>query len=158
MTASSLPTGKRSPVSGAAGLGAAVASETGRSSASAEAVQARGYWELVWLRFKRDKVAIASGIFIILLVLVAFVGAPIAQHFIGHGPNDIFTGRRRSSRRHLLPADPWTHIDDSRRRRTRNDHDILVLGAANRLGQDEFLRLLYGAQVSLEVACSRRSA
>ncbi len=28
----------------------------------------------------------------------------------------------------------------------------LPLGAANRLGQDEFLRLLYGAQVSLEVA------
>src|SRR5436305_5354296 len=31
--------------------------------------------------------------------------------------------------------------------------DVLPLGAANRLGQDEFLRLLYGAQVSLEVAC-----
>ena len=30
--------------------------------------------------------------------------------------------------------------------------DVLVLGAANRLGQDELLRLLYGAQVSLEVA------
>src|SRR5690242_5829255 len=28
----------------------------------------------------------------------------------------------------------------------------MVLGAANRLGQDEFLRLLYGARVSLEVA------
>ena len=28
----------------------------------------------------------------------------------------------------------------------------MILGAANRLGQDEFLRLLYGAQVSLEVA------
>src|SRR5207244_12809507 len=29
---------------------------------------------------------------------------------------------------------------------------LFVLGAANTLGQDEFLRLLYGAQVSLEVA------
>ena len=28
----------------------------------------------------------------------------------------------------------------------------MVLGASNRLGQDEFLRLLYGARVSLEVA------
>jgi peptide/nickel transport system permease protein len=28
----------------------------------------------------------------------------------------------------------------------------MVLGAANRLGQDEFLRILYGARVSLEVA------
>jgi peptide/nickel transport system permease protein len=30
--------------------------------------------------------------------------------------------------------------------------DLLVLGSANRLGQDEFLRLLYGARISLEVA------
>ena len=48
----------------------------------------------------------------------------------------------------LLPANPWTHIDNYYTNKT----DILVLGAANRLGQDEFLRLLYGARVSLEVA------
>ena len=32
------------------------------------------------------------------------------------------------------------------------EDDIMILGAANRLGQDEFLRLMYGAQVSIEVA------
>jgi peptide/nickel transport system permease protein len=151
---SSTPPEREVVVGGAAGLGAAVASETGAELGSLESVRARGYWELVWIRFKRDKVAIASGIFIIVLVVVAFAGAPIAQHFIGHGPNDIFgteTGAVEPTS--LLPANPWTHIEYlAPPTYTHTNHDILVLGAANRLGQDEFLRLLYGAQVSLEVA------
>jgi peptide/nickel transport system permease protein len=147
------PEEKEVVVSGAAGLGAAVASETGGELGDTSAVRARGYWELVWIRFRRDRVAIASGIFIILLVLVAFVGAPIARHFIGHGPNDIFTGTQAVSSTGLLPANPWTWIDYlAPPTYTHTNHDVLVLGAANRLGQDEFLRLLYGAQVSLEVA------
>jgi peptide/nickel transport system permease protein len=133
--------------SGGAGLGAAVAVESG-SELGTEAVRARGYWELVWRRFRRDKVAIASGIFIIFLILVAFVGAPVARHFIGHGPDDIFTGTAAVDSVSLLPANPWTHIDNYYTNKT----DVLVLGGANRLGQDEFLRLLYGARVSLEVA------
>ena len=88
-----------------------------------EAVRARGYWEHVWRRFRRDKVAIASGIFIILLVLVAFVGAPIAQHFIGHGPNDIF-GTETGGGRADLSCCRRTRgrtSSTSRRRRTRGE-------------------------------------
>src|SRR6266550_1276079 len=137
-------------VSSGAGLGASVAAESGVGLGELEAIRARGYWELVWRRFKRDKVAIVSGIFIIFLTLAAFVGAPIAKHYIGHGPNDIFVGSEAVSISQL-PAGPWTWIHylglDSK-----NHHDLLVLGASNQLGQDEFLRLLYGAQVSLEVA------
>jgi peptide/nickel transport system permease protein len=136
-------------VSGGAGLGAAIATESGPDlGGSEEAVRARGYWELVWRRLRRDKVAIASGIFIIFLISVAFFGAPIAKHFLGHGPDDIFTGTAAVNSVSLLPADPWTHFDNY----YTNHRDVLVLGAANRLGQDEFLRLLYGARVSLEVA------
>src|SRR5215210_9002122 len=141
------PPEKEVIVSGAAGLGAAVASESGGQLGEVD-VEARGYWELVWIRFKRDKVAIASGIFIVLLILTAFVGAPIAKHFVGHGPDDIFTGTAAVGSGSLLPANPWTHIDNYYTNKT----DVLVLGGANRLGQDEFLRLLYGARVSLEVA------
>ena len=148
------PPEKEVVVSGAAGLGAAVSSETGVELGELEHVRARGYWELVWIRFRRDRVAIASGIFIILLILVAFAGAPIAKHFIGHGPNDIFgteTGAVEAGS--LLPAQPWTEIHYlAPPNYTTEVDNILVLGAANRLGQDEFLRLLYGAQVSLEVA------
>src|SRR5438128_3237274 len=135
-------------VSGAAGLGAAVATESGVHLGELEAVRARAYWELVWIRFKRDKVAIASIVFIVILLAIAFGGAPLAKHYVGHGPNDIFTGTAAVSQPSLLPANPWTHIDNY----YTNKKNVLVLGAANRLGQDEFLRLLYGAQVSLEVA------
>src|SRR3954469_1962707 len=113
--------------SGGAGLGAAVAVESGSDFGGAEAVRARGYWELVWRRFRRDKVAIASGIFIIMLILVAFVGAPIAKHFIGHGPDDIFTGTAAVDSVSLLPANPWTHIENYYTNKT----DVLVLGGAN---------------------------
>ncbi|HVD12162.1 MAG TPA: ABC transporter permease [Gaiellaceae bacterium] len=135
-------------VPGGAGLSGAVAAESGPDFGSSEDVKARGYWELVWRRFRRDKIAIASGFFIIFLILVAFVGAPVAKHYVGHGPDDIFTGTAAVDSVSLLPADPWTHIDNY----YTNKRDILVLGGANRLGQDEFLRLLYGARVSLEVA------
>src|SRR5262249_30404114 len=107
-----------------------------------------------WVRFKRDKVAIASGIVIILLVLVAFVGAPVAKHFLGHGPDMIFgTETGAVDPVSLLPAQPGTHIKYLAPPTYEHEQSgLLVLGASNRLGQDEFLRLLYGAQVSLEVA------
>ena len=109
--------------SGAGGLGAAVATETGASLGELEEIRARGYWELVWRRFRRDKVAIASGFMIILLILIAFVGAPIAKHYVGHGPNDIFSfppvvnyktdrlGRISGS---LLPANPGHNMRSGR--------------------------------------------
>ena len=136
-------------VSGAAGLGAAVATESGGELGGIEAVQARGYWELVWRRFRRDKVAIASAVFIVLLLLTAFVGAPLAKHYVGHGPTDIFAAVPQVVELpSLLPAGPMTHFTNP----YTGHRDVMVLGAANRLGQDEFLRLLYGARVSLEVA------
>ena len=136
-------------VSGAAGHGAAVATESGSELGDPAAVQARGYWELVWRRFRRDKVAIASAIFIVFLISVAFAGAPIAKHYSGHGPNDIFAASPEIVKLpSLLPAGPWTHFQNP----NTGKENVMVLGAANRLGQDEFLRLLYGARVSLEVA------
>jgi peptide/nickel transport system permease protein len=133
---------------GAGGLGAAIATESGAGLGVAmEEVKARGYWELVWRRLRRDKVAIASGIFIILLIAIAFGGSPIVKHLVGHGPNDLFLYKPAVNLAGL-PANPWTHVQNS----TTGHTDVLPLGAANRLGQDELLRLMYGAQISLEVA------
>jgi peptide/nickel transport system permease protein len=132
---------------GGAGLGAAIATESGTELGEVHEIRARGYWELVWRRFRRDKVAILSGIFIIFLILVAFGGAPIAKHLVGHGPNDLFLSPPAVNL-NGLPANPWTHAENA----LTGKNDLLVLGAANRLGQDEFLRLLYGARISLEVA------
>ena len=74
-------------VPGAAAVGSGVSGEIGADPD--EQVRARGYWEQAWRRFRRDRIALASGIVIILIVLVAFIGAPLAADILGHGPNDI---------------------------------------------------------------------
>ena len=51
----------------------AVAAETRSTFGEIEVVRARGHRELVLLRFKEDKVAIVSGIFIALMLFGAFV-------------------------------------------------------------------------------------
>jgi len=111
------------------------------------AVRARGYWEGVWLRLKRDKVAIGGGVFIILLILTAFVGAPLAKMLLHHGPNDLFISSGGIDQ-DLLPVGPWSTVHDP----ITQQKEIFILGADGTLGRDEFLRILYGAQVSLEVA------
>jgi peptide/nickel transport system permease protein len=138
-----------------AGLAGAVATEVGGELGEVEAIRARGYWEQVWRRFRRDKVAIGGGIFIVLLFFIAFAGAPIAKHALGHGPNDVFTTQALT--KDQLPVGPWTHISSapgglSCIKGLPCTRTVLILGADSQLGRDEFLRLLYGAQTSLEVA------
>jgi peptide/nickel transport system permease protein len=148
-------------VGGQAGLAAITSAEThgelGEGEAAA-AVRARGYWEQVWRRFRRDKVAIASGIFIVFLVFVAVAGGPIAKHFLGHGPTalNLDAGLHGITQ---LPVGPLTHVSCSGfaempKSCHGNGHatQLYILGADSQLGHDEFLRLLYGARVSLEVA------
>jgi ABC-type dipeptide/oligopeptide/nickel transport system permease subunit len=126
------------------------------------AVKARGYWELVFIRFRRDKVAVASFFFLVFLLFGAFAGGPIAQHFLHHGPNQIFA--LGVNQKTLTPVGPWTHISTSPYPGAtcasapgscvngHFPHTLLILGADSALGRDLFLRLLYGAQTSLEVA------
>jgi ABC-type dipeptide/oligopeptide/nickel transport system permease subunit len=109
------------------------------------AVKARGYWELVWLRLKRDKLALAGGAFIIFMFLVAFAGAPIASKILGHGPNDQFYTAIDPDT--FLPVGPMTRVQTPEGGTT-----LLILGADSTIGRDLFLRLLYGARTSLEVA------
>jgi peptide/nickel transport system permease protein len=130
---------------GGAGLAGAVALESGVDLGEID-VKARGYWEQVWRRLKKDKIAIAGGITVIVLILVAFIGAPIARALLGHGPNDLyFTALNAQGQ----PVGPLAHVDDPLHP---GKQAFLILGADSTLGRDEFLRLLYGAQVTFEVA------
>jgi peptide/nickel transport system permease protein len=131
-----------------AGLGAAVAAETHQELGELEAIRARGYWEQVWRRLRRDKIAIASFAFIILLVITAFFGSRLAESWLGHGPNTIFVGTEAISPDLNPNAELMLTVNDP----FTGEETTLILGASDRLGRDEFLRLLYGAQVSLEVA------
>jgi ABC-type dipeptide/oligopeptide/nickel transport system permease subunit len=125
-------------------------------------VKARGYWELVWIRFKRDKLALVSIGFVVFLLFASFIGGPIMKQVLGHGPNTIFANG--VDQHSLAPVGPWTRISNAdyvgeTQAVYASAHPgghlgtaLLPLGADGSLGRDLFLRLLYGAQTSLEVA------
>jgi peptide/nickel transport system permease protein len=98
-----------------------------------QAVAARSPLQLFWRRFRRDKVAMVALGFIVLLVLVAILAAPITKLMGAPGPNvqqsdalDDFGLPAGLSSEHLFGVDP--------------------------VGRDVFARVIYGAQVSLTVA------
>src|SRR5207245_9341940 len=71
---------------------------------------------------------------------------PIAKAILGHGPDDLFYTALTPTGQ---PIGPFVHVDNP----ANPGHKVfLLLGADSTLGRDEFLRLLYGAQVSFEVA------
>jgi peptide/nickel transport system permease protein len=137
----------RDLLSSGAGLGAAVAAETHGELGEVQQVRARGYWEQVWRRFKRDKAAIVGGLFIIFLFIIATIGGPILSKILGHGPNVLFFSAVDPNTQ--LPAGNWSHVSDLD---PTKHSQLFVLGADGTLGRDEFLRLIYGARTSLEVA------
>ena len=54
--------------------------------APSQEVQGKSPWQLFWVRFRRDKVAMVSAAFIIFLTLSAFL-APLFAHYVSHhGP------------------------------------------------------------------------
>jgi peptide/nickel transport system permease protein len=126
-----------------------VQTEVTAAEGESVSVGARGYWESVWFRLRKDKIALLGAGFIVFLFLVAFAGAPIAAHYLGHGPNEPFLSGGGVDA-DLLPAKPWTHVQLITAS-GENQRQLLILGADSTLGRDEFLRVLYGAQVSLEV-------
>jgi peptide/nickel transport system permease protein len=107
------------------------------------AVVARGYWEQAWRRFRHDKVALAGGIAIVLMILVAFVGLPIAQHLLGRTQYSLNVNAQG-----FEPAGPWTTAPTASGQGT----TLYILGTSDTAGHDAFLGMLGGAQISLEVA------
>jgi peptide/nickel transport system permease protein len=114
-------------------------------------VKARGYWEGVLVRFRRDRLAVVSFGVIIFLFAACFIGAPIAAHFLGHGPNDIFGYGVDPNT--FTPVGPWSWISTAPYLGAPGHYakTLFIFGADGQLGRDLFLRILYGGQVSLEV-------
>jgi len=117
---------------------------------TAKAIEGRSLGRIAWMRLKRDRVAIGGGLFIGFLLLLSFVGAPIAQAILGHGPNQLFDNGVDPLSGN--PVGPWTHFGYTSALTGHHSTVFFLLGADSNLGRDEFLRLLYGGQASLEVA------
>jgi peptide/nickel transport system permease protein len=122
----------------------------------------QGQWALAWRRLKRDRVALACGTFLVLLLLAVGPGAPLYGKLVGHGPNEFFPYAVSVG---LRPAGPFTVTWDTHEIASddpfafkhppppQGTHKtLLLLGADSQLGRDEFMRILYGGRVSLEVA------
>lgn len=97
-------------------------SDTAAGALSAPVVRSPGYWDTVWRRFRRDPVAIAALVVILLLVFVA-VFAPW-----------------------LAPQDPYKGMTLRRLRPPGTEGYPL---GTDELGRDMLSRLIYGARLSL---------
>jgi len=96
-------------------------------------ITARSPMQLFWRRFRSDRVAMVSMVFIFLLILVAIFAGPLT-HLLGvPGPNDQNLGALDAFGQPTGPtsAHPFG-VDD--------------------LGRDILARTIYGSQVSLEIA------
>jgi peptide/nickel transport system permease protein len=96
-------------------------------------VEARTTSQLVFARLRSDKMAIASVVVIILIVLMA-ICAPLIAHITGHDPQLANTENGLDINGQPLP--PFTNG--------------YLLGTDN-LGRDILVRIAYGAQISLLV-------
>ena len=96
---------------------------------------------MVVRRLRRDPVAIVSGALLLAVLLGVFAGGPIAEHLLGHGPDDIFLGSIPDG----VPVGPLTHVPNHDQAYNHFDGTtFFVLGADGYVGRDELMRLLYG--------------
>jgi ABC-type dipeptide/oligopeptide/nickel transport system permease subunit len=100
---------------------------------------------LVWRRFRRDWGAMAALLGLILIVLVCFVGEPLLERMLDHGPDEPFA-QLYINEAHPHPVSWFAHV------KTPHGTELLLLGGDGPLQRDELLRLLKGGQISLEIA------
>jgi peptide/nickel transport system permease protein len=101
---------------------------------SAKAVEGRSLGQIAWMRLRRDKVAMAGGIVIIMLILIAIFGPWFTQNPTIYHPNLINATFSR-------PNGPWGGISLAH-----------PLGVEPVTGRDMLGRVVNGARISLTIA------
>jgi peptide/nickel transport system permease protein len=97
-------------------------------------VVGRSPWQLFWRKFRQDKVALAGIVVLVIMILLALFAGVIAHSIVHHGPDQVFL--REGTTPIGLPRGPNGHF----------------WFGFNTAGQDVFVRVLYGARTSLQVA------
>ena len=121
------------------GPGGAANLAEGPDVGTGSAIEGRSLGQIAWRRFKRDKVAVAGGLFLIFLILVA-VFAPFIVRVLGDPPNEF----------HQNLIDPATGgLPKGRFGGMSWDH---LMGVEPVNGRDIFSRVVYGARISLLIA------
>jgi peptide/nickel transport system permease protein len=101
-------------------------------------IEGRSLWRIAWTRLRRDKVAMAGGIAVLLLIVVAIVGPLVLT---------------------------WLHVDPNAFHQDAIDNDTLgaqgafggmswhhLMGVEPQNGRDIFARVIFGARISLLIA------
>jgi peptide/nickel transport system permease protein len=102
------------------------------AGSGAQVIEGRSQWQLTWRRLRQDKMAITSAVVIVVMVGLA-IAAPLFASLTGHGPTQTFPTTGISS--NGIPTGPG---------------HVFWLGADEQ-GRDLFVRILYGARISLFV-------
>lgn len=101
-------------------------------------IAGRSLGQIAWLRLKRDKVAIAGAVVVLLLILMA-VFAPLIVSLLGHPPDEFHTDQLDPELG--MPKGAFGGISSE-----------FLLGVEPTNGRDIFSRIVYGARVSLLIA------
>ncbi len=101
-------------------------------------IEGRSLGQIAWRRLRRDKVAIAGGITILVLILIALF-APLIVTWLGHPPNDIHYDVVDADTQ--MPIGPWGGMSRE-----------YLFGVEPVSGRDLFSRVLYGSRISLLIA------
>jgi len=106
------------------------------------AIEGRSLRQIAWRRLKRDRVALAGGVMVIFLTLVA-IFAPLIIKFFGYPPNEFHQDLIDTAGGTLLPIGGPFNSGISA------DH---LFGIEPVNGRDIFSEIVYGARISLLVA------
>jgi peptide/nickel transport system permease protein len=101
-------------------------------------IAGRSLGQIAWMRLKRDKVAIAGGVFVLLLIVMA-IFAPLIVDLLGHPPDEFHENLVNPDLQ--TPNGPFGGAS----------RDFLF-GIEPVHGRDLFSRILYGSQISLLIA------
>ena len=105
---------------------------------TAVAVAGRSPWRIAWMRLRRDRVALAGGVVVVLLALVALC-APLIVALLGHPPLEF----------HYEKVDPDLQVPAGGFGGISSDY---LFGAEPINGRDIFSRVVYGSRISLLIA------